>query len=90
VGVKPVIVGGAKKSAVLFVVPNGVVMLMIPEVTPTGAIAPIVVLFVTTNEVAGRPLKLTAEASVKLLPVILTIVPAGPTFGVKLLMLAGK
>ena len=70
--------------------PNGVVTLMIPELTPAGATAPIVLLFVTVKLVAGMPLKLTAEAPVKLVPVILTIVPAAPFVGVNPVMTAGR
>jgi hypothetical protein len=65
-------------------------MLMMPEVTPTGAIAPMVVLFVTKKLVAGIPLKVTVEALVKLFPVIFTIVPAAPFVGVKLMIEAGR
>ena len=82
--------GATKNRVLLLVVPNGVVMVMTPEATPGGATAPMVVLFVTAKLEAGIPLKLTAEAFVKLTPVILTIVPAAPLAGVKLVMLAGR
>jgi len=52
--------------------------------------APMVVLFVQAKLVAGIPLKVTAEALVKLLPVILTRVPAAPLLGVKLMIEAGR
>jgi hypothetical protein len=71
-------------------VPNGVVMLMVPEVTPAGAVAERVVLFTTEKVVAGMPLNETAVALVKFKPLIWTMVPAAPFVGVKLMMLAGK
>jgi hypothetical protein len=83
-------VGTTKNNPALLVVPAGVVMLIFPEVTPTGAIAPSVVLFVTKKLVAATPLKLTAEALVKFLPVSVTSVPAAPFVGVKLVMEAGR
>jgi len=45
-----------------------------------------VVLFVTTKLAAGVPLNETALALVKLVPVIITLVPGTPWFGVKLVM----
>lgn len=65
-------------------------MLIVPEVTPTGAVAPIFVLLATAKLVAGIPLKLTADALVKFWPLICTSVPAAPLVGKKLVMLAGK
>ena len=73
----------------LVTVPAGVVTLMGPDVTPLGAFAPIVVLFVTLKSVDVMPLNKTAEALVKLTPLIWTRVFTAPLVGVKLMMLAG-
>src|SRR5579871_2825199 len=70
VGVKLEMLGGAMNAALLVAVPPGVVTLMVPVVMPDGTVAPIVVLLVTVKLAAGTPLKLTAMALVKLLPVI--------------------
>jgi hypothetical protein len=51
-----------------------------------GTVALIDVSLTTVND-ASLPLKLTAVAPVKPLPVIVTVVPHGPIVGVKLLML---
>jgi len=48
------------------------------------------VLLATAKALAGILLKLTAEAFVKFLPLIWTMVPTAPLVGVKLVMLAGK
>lgn len=60
-----------------------------PVENPAGTIAPMIVLLVT-KKVAAVPLNETAEALVKLTPVILTVVPGAVLVGVKLVMLAGK
>jgi hypothetical protein len=66
------------KSVALCPVPPGVVTEIGPVVTPTGTTALIVVLLVTTKLAAGVPLNDTADAFVKLVPVIRTVVPGEP------------
>lgn len=90
VGAKLVTAGGAKKTDALVAVPPGVVTLIVPVLIPAGTTAPMVVLFVTVNPAAGTPLKVTALALVKLLPLIRTMVPGPPPTGAKLEMLGGR
>jgi hypothetical protein len=88
VGVKPVIVGGAGmvKAVPDAPVPFGVVTEIKPEVVPAATVAVILVAEFTVKLLAGVPLKESAEAPVKLVPVIVTTVPTGPLVGVKLVM----
>ena len=75
-------------EAALVPVPDGVVTLIGPLVAPTGSVVVIWVALFTVKGVAGVPLKLTAVAPVKLVPVMTTVVgvvPAQPLLGVKLL-----
>ena len=44
---------------------------------------------VNDKMVAGVPLKFTVSGAVKFVPVIVTVVPANPNAGVKLLMVGG-
>ena len=61
-----------------------------PVTTPAGTTAPMVVLLLTTKPDALVPLKETAVAPVKLLPVILTVEPAALFVGVKLVIDGGR
>ena len=65
-------------------VPPGVVTVTLPVVAPAGTVAVIWVPELTVN-VAAVPLKLTAVAPVRLVPVITTEVPAVPLVGLRLL-----
>src|SRR6185312_3629722 len=67
-------------DAVLAPVPAGVVTAIGPVVAPVGTVAVIWVAELTVN-VAALPLKVTAVAPVKPLPVMVTDVPTGPEVG---------
>src|SRR5205085_1790487 len=86
VGVKEVIVGGggvSMKESTEVAVPPGVVTLMFgAEPVPAGTGAVILVAELTTYVVSTPP-NLTLLALRKLVPVIVTDVPAGPLAGVK-------
>ena len=69
------------KSLVLVTEPAGVVTLIGPVVAPAGTVAVILVALTTLN-VAATPLKVTLVAPVKFVPVIVTVVPTGPNVGV--------
>src|SRR6185437_5350642 len=68
-------------DAVLAPVPAGVVTAIGPVVAPVGTVAVSWVAELTVN-VAALPLKVTAVAPVKPLPVMVTDVPTGPEVGV--------
>lgn len=61
--------------------PVGVVTVTLPAVMPAGTSAEMLVALITENAVAGTPLKLTAVAPVKFVPVMVTAVPTGKTVG---------
>src|SRR5689334_3622795 len=84
-GVKLVMVGAGitVKLELLVAVPPGALTLIGPVVAVAGTVAEIEVSEMTVN-VALTPLNLTAVAPVKFVPVIVTLVPAGPLVGVKL------
>jgi hypothetical protein len=85
VGVKEEIVGAGivtVKEVDEFAVPLGVITLMVPVVAETGTTVVICVALTTVNVVA-TPLKRTAVAPVKSVPVRVTAVPTGPTVGLK-------
>jgi hypothetical protein len=86
VGEKPVTVGAGvavtSKLVELVPVPAGFTTEMAPSVAPVGTVAVICVAELTVN-VEFVPLKRTAVAPVKLVPVIVTEVPTGPLVGVK-------
>src|SRR5437764_8980414 len=63
-------------------VPPGVVTLIGPVVTAGGAVAVMVVSLTTVN-VAFVPLKRTADAPVNRIPEIVTVLPAPPRCGLK-------
>ena len=90
-GVKLVMVGGVPtvNGVAEVAMPPGVVTLMGPVVTPAGALTVICVAEFTTKPGAAVPLKATAVAPVKFVPVIVTTVPARPPVGVKLVMVGG-
>src|SRR5437899_6068109 len=76
------------KLLALVAVPAGVVTLIGPVVAPLGTVAEIVVEEVA-EKLALVPLKVTAEAPVKFVPLIVTVNPTGPLVGVKLVMVGG-
>ena len=81
-GVKEAIVGaGIKVNPVSVPVPPGVVTLTEPD-APLLTTAVIVVALTTVNDVATVPPKLTTDAPVKFVPVIVIVVPAPPLVGV--------
>src|SRR3989442_337907 len=90
VGEKLVIVGGGMtvKLPALLAVPPGVVTLSGPVVAPDGTVAVMVVAEFTVK-LALVPLNRTAEAPVKLVPLMVTLVPTGPLAGVKLVTVGG-
>ena len=82
-GVKEVMVGAGSqvKTPVLVAVPLGVVTVSGP-VAPLPTIAVKEVALVTVKDAAAVPPKATAVAPVKLVPVMVTTVPAPPSEGV--------
>ena len=70
------------KLLLLVPVPLGVVTANNPVVAPDGTVNMIVVLF-ETLKTTGLPFRVTEVAPVKLVPVIVTVVPAVPLVGVK-------
>ena len=91
VGEKLVIVGGGKtvKLVALVAVPPAVTTFSGPVVEFVGTVVEIVVAFTTVNVGCGVPLKRTAVAPLKLVPVIVTEAPQTPLVGVKLVMVGG-
>jgi hypothetical protein len=89
VGVKLVMVGAGGvltvKLPVEVPVPDGVVTEIVPLV-PQGTVAVICVELFTLKVVAGRPWNVREVAPVKFVPVMVTLVPAGPLVGVKLVI----
>jgi hypothetical protein len=83
VGVKEAIVGaGIKINPASVALPPGVVTAILPEL-PAATTAVMVVAFTTLKEAAAVPPKLTAEAAVKLVPVMVTVAPDAAEVGVK-------
>ena len=87
-GVKAVIVGAGRKVKATdwLLVPPGVVTITLP-VVPEPTVAVIWVGLFTTKGVATVPPKVTAEAAVKLVPVMTTGCPAPVVVGEMLLTL---
>ena len=85
---KELIVGGAAKSALAVAVPAGAVTLIGPLVRLAGTIAVMVVADTTLNDAAGVVPKRTAVAPDRFAPVMVTVVPAAPSAGEKLLIAA--
>ncbi len=84
VGEKAVMVGTpAKLKPERVPVPFGVVTAISPEAPDAASVAVIRVAETTVNEAAGTPPKLTDEAPVKFVPLIVTTSPAPATAGVK-------
>jgi hypothetical protein len=69
------------KLLVLVTEPAGVVTLIGPVVAPAGTVA-VILVDLTTLNVAAVPLNVTPVAPVKFVPVIVTVVPTGPKVGV--------
>jgi hypothetical protein len=82
-GVKELIVGGVitVKLVLLWPVPAELVTVMRPVVAPGGTVAVMRVLEFTVK-VAWAPLNVTEVTAVKFVPVMVTVVPAGPDVGV--------
>jgi hypothetical protein len=76
------------KVPALVAVPPAVVTEMVPEVVPEAGVAVMLVALTTVYEAAAVPLKLTAVAPVKFVPVIVTKgrLPEHPDVGVKLVI----
>ena len=74
------------KEPVLVAVPPAVVTRIGPLIIEDGTFAVICVALLTTNEAAGVPLNETANAPMKLRPVMTTGVPDGPDVGLKLVI----
>ena len=87
-GVKLVMAGAAVgvKLLTLVAVPLGAVTLMGPAVAPAGTTAVMLVALSTVKLEALVPLNFTAVAPVKPVPVMVTVAPAQPLVGVKLLI----
>ena len=86
-GAKLVIVGGLTtvNELLLVAVPPGVVTLSGPVVAPAGTVAWIAVAELTVK-LALTPLKATAVAPVRLVPLMVTLAPTGPLVGAKLVI----
>ena len=77
------------KLFVLVAVPADVVTLSGPLVAPLGTVAVITVSEATVKLAALTPLKVTAVAPVKAVPLIVTVFPTCPLVGVKLVIVGG-
>src|SRR2546427_569295 len=80
--------GPTVKLLALLAVPAEVVTLIGPLEAPAGTVAVIAVAEFTVK-LALVPLNSTAEAPVKSVPLIVTLVPTGPLAGVKLVTVGG-
>jgi len=76
------------KSLALSAKPSGVVTLILPVVAPPGTVV-LIWVSETTIKVAGVPLKATAVAPMKFVPVMVTAVPTGPLDGVNEVIVGG-
>jgi hypothetical protein len=76
------------KLLALLAVPAGLMTLIGPLVAPVGTVAVIVVAEFAVK-LALVPLNRTAEALVKLVPLMVTVAPGGPLVGVKLETVGG-
>ena len=74
------------KVPVLVAVPPGVVTARGPLVAPAGTTKVMVVAFTTAKPVMATPFSVTAVAPVRSVPVMVTVAPAAPEVGVKLVM----
>src|SRR5213595_2179662 len=82
------VVSPTVKLAALLAVPSEVVTLIGPLVAPAGTVA-VIAVAEPTVKLALVPLNSTAEAPVKLVPLMVTVVPTGPLPGVKLEIVGG-
>jgi hypothetical protein len=73
----------------LVAVPAGVVTLIGPVVAPAGTSALIVMSETTKKRVLGAVLKRTSVAPVKFVPWMVTVPPARPPSGAKLVIVGG-
>lgn len=74
------------KLLALVAVPPAVVTEIGPVVIVAGTVAVIWVALFSTNDAAGVPLKETADAPMRFVPLIVTVVPAPPFAGEKLVI----
>ena len=88
-GEMPVMTGMGVKFATLVAVPPGVVTEIVPLVAAGGTLAVMLVAVSTLSAVPAVPLNLTEVAPVKFVPVRVTVVPATPDVGVKLVRVGG-
>lgn len=86
VGLRLSVKAGTVKLPVLTPVPLPVVTEIAPVMAALGTVAVIWVSLTTVKEEAATPAKLTPVAPEKPVPVMVTIVPAGPETGLKLLI----
>src|SRR5947207_3087177 len=82
------VVSPTVKLPALLAVPPGVVTLIGPLVAPAGTVA-VIAVAEPTVKLALVPLNSTAEAPVKLVPLMVTLAPTGPLAGVKLVIVGG-
>lgn len=75
---RKVVIPGPTVKVALEADPPGVVTVIGPVVAPAGTVVVIWIAETTVKDEAGVPLKLTAVAPVRLVPLIVTAVPAGP------------
>src|SRR5260370_31911421 len=80
--------GRAVNARLLVAAAAGVATLSVPVVAPAGTVAWMAVAELTVK-LALTPLKATAVAPVKFVPLIATLVPTGPLVGVKLASVGG-
>lgn len=80
--------GVTVNEALLFVVPDALMIVMTPVVAPLGTRAVMLVLVVVVND-ALTLLKRTVDVLKKFVPVMVTLVPTGPLPGEKLLIVGG-
>ena len=80
------LLGMTVNMPVLVAVPPGVVTVMRPLLAPAGTMKVRVVAFTTVKPLIANSLRNKAVAPVKSVPVTVTVVPAAPEVGVKLVM----
>jgi hypothetical protein len=83
VGEKPVMPGFTLKFELLVAVPPGVVTLILPAIAVAGTVA-VIWVGEFSAKLALCPLKVTAVAPPKFVPITVTTVPTGPLVGEKL------
>src|SRR5262249_30937908 len=80
--------GNTVKFVALVAVPPGVATAILPVVAPAGTVA-VILMELLTVKVAAAPLIVTDEALRKVFPLMITLAPARPEAGEKLLMVGG-